>query len=82
MPAADNSPDRMVSNAADQLRHDLNTPLTAIAAHASLLARSLRRSSSLSDGERGRMLDGVAAIEEAVRALVVTIDGMKGTDSS
>jgi hypothetical protein len=49
-----------------------------IYAHAYLLARRVQRSSSLSDGERGRMLDGVAAIEEAVRVLVITIDAMGG----
>ena len=82
MPAADDSPDGFVYDAVDQLRHDLKTPLTTIYAHAFLLARGVRRSSSLSDQERERMLDGVAAIEEAVRAMVITIDGMKGKDSS
>lgn len=78
MCAADDSPDGVVYDALDQFRHDLKTPLTTIAARASLLARSVRRSSSLSDGERGRMLDGVGAIEEAVRAMVITIDGLSG----
>ena len=78
MPAANDSPDAMVYTATDQLRHDLKTPLTTIAARASLLARYVRRSSSLSDGERGTMLEGVAGIEEAVRAMVITIDGLRG----
>jgi K+-sensing histidine kinase KdpD len=78
MPAADESPDEFVDDALDQLRHDLKTPLTLISARAYLLARGVRRSSSLSEGERGRMLDGVAAIEEAVRAMVIMIDGMAG----
>ena len=78
MPAVDDSPDGFVYDALDQLRHDLKTPLTLIAARASLLARRVRRASSLSDGERGTMLEGVAAIEEAVRAMVITIDGMAG----
>jgi hypothetical protein len=78
MCAADDSPDRVVYDALDQLRHDLKTPLTLIVARAYLLARSVRRASSLSDGERGTMLEGVAAIEEAVRAMVITIDGMAG----
>ena len=76
MPTADDAPDEIGYTAADQLRHDLKTPLTTIYAHASLRARSVRHSALLSDGERGRMLAGVAAIEEAVRALVITIDGI------
>jgi hypothetical protein len=79
MCAADDSPDGVVYDAVDQLRHDLKTPLTLIAARAFLLARSIRRSSSLSGGERGTMLEGVVAIEEAVRAMVITIDGMAGS---
>jgi signal transduction histidine kinase len=71
----------MVYDAVDQLRHELKTPLTTIAGHAYLLTRRVRRASSLSDGEQGRMLDGVAAIEEAVRAMVVMIDGVRGTST-
>jgi hypothetical protein len=76
--AADNAPDGFVDDAVDQLRHDLKTPLTLIAARAYLFARGVRRSSSERDEERERMLDGVAAIEEAVRAMVIMIDGMAG----
>jgi hypothetical protein len=79
MPAADDAPDGFDYGPHDQLRHDLKTPLTLIAARAYLLARSIRRSSSLTDGERGTMLDGVAAIEEAVRTMVITIDGIGGS---
>ncbi len=79
MPAADDAPDGFVYGPYDQLRHDLKTPLTLIAARAYLLARRVRRSSSLSDEEQGRMLDGVAAIEEAVREMVIMIDGMAGS---
>jgi signal transduction histidine kinase len=79
MTAEDDAPDGVVYGAVDQLRHDLKTPLTMIYAHAYLLARSVRRSSSLSDEERGTMLEGVVAIEEAVRAMVITIDGMAGS---
>ena len=78
MSAADDAPDGFAYDALDQLRHDLKTPLTLIAVRAHLLARRVRRSSSLSNGERGTMLEGVAAIEEAVRAMVITIDGMAG----
>ena len=79
MSAADDSPDGVADDAVDHLRHDLKTPLTTIYAHAYLLARRVRRASSLSDEEQGRMLDGVAAIEEAVRAMVIMIDGLAGS---
>ena len=39
MPAADDSPDGIVYDPTDQLRHDLKTPLTTIAGRAHLLAR-------------------------------------------
>jgi signal transduction histidine kinase len=60
----------------DQLRHDLKTPLTAISARAQLVARMVRRSSGLTELERGAMLDSLAAIEQAVRAMVPRIDGI------
>jgi signal transduction histidine kinase len=78
MCAANDAPDGFVYGPHDQLRHDLKTPLTMISAHAYLVARSVRRSSSLSDEEQGQMLDGLAAIEGAVRAMVIMIDGMAG----
>jgi signal transduction histidine kinase len=58
----------------DQLRHDLKSPLTTIRGRAYLLARAVRRAPSLTDEERRRMLDGVAAIETAVAAMVAVID--------
>ncbi len=70
-PRAGNFPDPL-----DQLRHDLRTPLTTIRGRASLLGRAVRRSSSLNDAERTRMLDGLAAIEAAVLVLVAVINGM------
>jgi signal transduction histidine kinase len=76
MPAADASPDGIVYDPLDQLRHDLKTPLTTISGHAYLLARSVRRSSSLSDEERTRMLDEVATIEAMVPGMVALIDAM------
>ncbi len=62
----------------DRLRHDLRSPLTTIRGRAYLLARAVRRAPSLSDDERTRMLAGVAAIEAAVAAMVVVIDGIDG----
>ena len=76
MSAPDDASGGIVYTAADQLRHDLKTPLTTIYAHAFLLARSVRRSPSLADEERAGMLAGVAAIEKALQAMVITIDGI------
>jgi signal transduction histidine kinase len=66
----------------DRLRHDLRSPLTTIRGRAYLLARSVRRAPSLTDDERTRMLAGVAAIEAAVAAMVVVIDGIDGDRAS
>ena len=66
----------------DRLRHDLRSPLTTISGRAYLLARAVRRAPSLSDDERTRMLAGVEAIEAAVAAMVVVIDGMEGARPS
>jgi signal transduction histidine kinase len=62
----------------DQLRHDLKSPLTTIRGRAYLLARAVRRAPSLTDDERSRMLEGVAAIETAVAAMVAVIEGIDG----
>ena len=62
----------------DQLRHDLRSPLTTIRGRAYLLARAVRRAPSLTVEERTRMLEGVAAIETAVVAMVAVIEGIDG----
>jgi signal transduction histidine kinase len=62
----------------DLLRHDLRSPLTTIRGRAYLLARAVRRAPSLTEEERTRMLDGVAAIETAVAAMVAVIEGLDG----
>ena len=62
----------------DRLRHDLRSPLTTIRGRAYLLARAVRRAPSLTEDERTGMLAGVAAIEVAVAAMVVVIDGIDG----
>ena len=66
----------------DRLRHDLRSPLTTIRGRAYLLARAVRRAPSLSEAERTGMLAGVAAIEAAVAAMVVVIDGIDGDRDS
>jgi signal transduction histidine kinase len=78
MHAADNTGDGYRLDPLDQLRHDLRSPLTTIRGRAYLLARAVRRAPSLADDERTRMLDGVAAIETAVAAMVAIIDGIDG----
>ena len=76
MPEADDAPDAFVYDAADQLRHDLLSPLTTISARTQLLARDLRRSPTLAEEERTRMLSGIVAIETAVQAMCAVIDAM------
>jgi signal transduction histidine kinase len=66
----------------DRLRHDLRSPLTTIRGRAYLLARAVRRAPSLTEEERTGMLAGVAAIEAAVAAMVVVIDGIDGDRDS
>ena len=68
------SPGGSAHDPSDQLRHDLKTPLVAIHGRAQLLARAVRRSRSLSDAERETFLDGLTAIEGAVRDMVTLID--------
>ena len=79
MPAADDASDGFVYDAADQLRHDLKTPLTTIYARAYLLGRAIRRAPSLADEERMTMLAGIATIETAVRTMSAVIDAMGDT---
>jgi signal transduction histidine kinase len=76
MGAGDDSPDGLVDDAADQVRHDLLSPLTTISARTQLLARDLRRSPTLAEDERGKMLAGITAIEAEVRTLCAVIDAM------
>jgi signal transduction histidine kinase len=66
----------------DRRRHDLRSPLTTIRGRAYLLARAVRRAPSLTEEERTGMLAGVAAIEAAVAAMVVVIDGIDGDRDS
>jgi K+-sensing histidine kinase KdpD len=76
MSVADDTSDGINYAPLDQLRHDLKTPLTTIHGRAQLLDRALRRSPSLPEDERARMLAAVVAIEAAVRAMVALIDSM------
>jgi signal transduction histidine kinase len=76
MPAADDSPDGRGSEADEQIRHDLLSPLTTISARTQLLARDIRRSASLAEDERVKMLAGITAIEAEVQTLCAVIDAM------
>ena len=76
MRSAGDSPDGFVHDPLDQLKHDLKTPLTAIHGRAHLLARAIRRSPSLADDERAKLLEGLITIEVAVREMVILIDGL------
>jgi signal transduction histidine kinase len=77
MPTADDSPDGFVYDAADQLRHDLLTPVTTISARIQLLARDIRRAPSLTDAERTRMLTAIASVESALQAMCGVIDAIE-----
>ena len=76
MSRRDDTPPDGAHDPLDQLRHDLKTPLTMISGRAYLLGRAIRRAPSLTDEERGKMLEGVAALETAVRAMSAVIDAM------
>jgi K+-sensing histidine kinase KdpD len=76
MSATDDASDGINHAPLDQLRHDLKTPLTTIHGRAQLLDRAIRRSPSLPEDERARMLAAVVAIEAAVRAMVPLIDSL------
>ena len=65
-----------VHDAADQVRHDLRSPLTTLSARTQLLARDLRGSPTLPEDERVRMLAGITAVEAEVQALCAVIDTM------
>ena len=76
MPPPDDADAEPQLDSLDQVRHDLKTPLTTISGHAQLVSRAIRRSPSLSDAERAKMLEGLAMIEAAVGAMVTIIDAM------
>jgi signal transduction histidine kinase len=73
---SDNADDALPPDALEKLRHDLKTSLTTISGHAQLLARAVRRTPSLTDEERGRMLKALSTVEEQVRAMVSLIDDL------
>ena len=78
MHADDQAHDRNPLIRLNKLRHDLKTPLTTIRSRAYLLARTVRRSRSLTQEEQSRILEGLAAIDAAVVAMVVIIDDIQG----
>ena len=78
MPTDDASPDGSAHDPGHQFRHDLKTPLSVVLGRAQLLARGVQRSPGLSDEERTKLLQGIAAIEATVHTMVTLIDGMAG----
>ena len=78
MHADDHAHGRNPLSRLNKLRHDLKTPLTTIRSRAYLLARTVRRSRSLTEEEQSRILEGLAAIDAAVAAMVVIIDDIQG----
>jgi hypothetical protein len=81
MAPADDGPPADPRAPLDRLRHDLLTPLTVIRGRAYLLGRAVRRSPTLADGERGRLLAELAAIDAAVAALVAVVDEAGSDDA-
>jgi hypothetical protein len=61
-------------------QHELNTPLTVILGRAQLLTRAVQRSSALPELERGALLEGLAAIEAAARALTTQVADLGHAD--
>jgi hypothetical protein len=74
MPAADETPDGVVYDAADQLRYELLSPLTTIYARAYLVGRTIRRAPSLADEERGQVSGTVRREEVYVDGHATLID--------
>lgn len=74
MGSADDPPPVPDYTASDQLRHELKTPLTTMHGHVQLLGRAVRRSPSLAESERARMLASLAAIETAIHAQLAVIE--------
>ena len=61
-------------DARDQLAHDLKGSLATIYGRAQLLTRTVRRAETLADGDRLRMVHGLAAIEAEVKIMVARLD--------
>ena len=78
-PAATASPDPSAA-ARSQRQHDLLSPLTIISGRAQLLARLVRRSSSLTERERDALLEGLTIILEAVQVQAARIDSFGHED--
>jgi hypothetical protein len=76
--APDDHPhDGRESDPLGHLQHTLKSPLTTLSGRAQLVARAIRRSPTLTEGERENLLLSVAAIEVAVQQLVTVIDGIR-----
>jgi signal transduction histidine kinase len=76
MSPRDNTPPNPDADAFDGLRHDLKTPLTTAYVRSQLVARMVRRSTTLTEPERVAMLESLTAIEQALRNMVPLIDSI------
>jgi nitrogen-specific signal transduction histidine kinase len=74
MSQSNNQQDWLPADSFEQLRHDLMNPLATIRGRAQLLTRAVDRSTGIDDGERARLLRGLAAIDQAVIAAVEVLD--------
>jgi hypothetical protein len=70
--------DERALDARVRLQHHMKSPLTIIAGRCQLLTREIRRSPSLEDAERAKLLAGLAAIDAAVHQVVQVVDRMNG----
>jgi hypothetical protein len=75
MATADDAPDEPYTDTVRLSRHDLKNPLATISGRVQLMVRVVRRSPSIAEEERQRLLAGLDSIQHAVRCLVVLIDG-------
>lgn len=76
MPHADDPTIRDDLDPQTQLCHDLTGSLTTISGRAQLLTRVVRRSATLADGDRERLVNGLGAIEDEVVAMVARLGAL------
>ena len=70
-------PDDALSTA-HRLRHELRSSLTIICTRTQLLQRQLARMDGFADGDRARLVKGLAAILTAARAVNSTANQLPG----
>lgn len=76
MPARHDTPLGGMDESHAQLRHDLLTPVTVISARVGMMERTVRRSDSMTDDERDRLLADARSIQAAILAVCAVVDGL------